>query len=341
MANTAFDFLADSFLFDDRYIEENYKAQTEKELVSELTRYREHIRNHFDEIISEVQSDTELNVSIETLDSLPDEQLLKQLAMYLDKVVISDPIFEISLDIDNTQLDFGELLNLKRENRFQDFDEKTMHFSMKMYVPDTISESEFRVWVNKSINQAAIGEFERTFNEVMFAEKMKCMYLAKTSFTAELLQQSIAKKNIETDLANLSMKLELPFIHNIALPDLISIRYDNGESFHNFRNTLNSKLLELRDIDDKDVLAAKLENISYELSTINVAEVNKEYRKILRSLGTDAVLLTGSLLTNYFIGGLTLIGAAGAIVKGSADYIKYLNEVKENNGYFIWKLSKK
>lgn len=168
MANIAFDFLADSFLFDDRYIEENYRVQTEKELVSELTRYREHIRNHFDEIISEVQSDTELNVSIETLYSLPDEQLLKQLAMYLDKVVISDPIFEISLDIDNTQPDFGELLNLKRENRFQDFDEKTMHFSMKMYVPDTISESEFRVWVNKSINQAAIGEFERTFKKGTF-----------------------------------------------------------------------------------------------------------------------------------------------------------------------------
>lgn len=453
MANIAFDFLAGSFLFDNRYIEENYRTQTENELVSELIRYREHIEKHFDEIILEVRNDTELNVSIETLDSLPDEQLLKQLAMYLDKVVISDPIFEISLAVDNAQLDFGKLLNLKRErsidrkqladaakymkwsaplvarqfikyaptaslheapkeipltysedgyssmlsqdlyqffynkvnvrniqvtdgemvispdkklhpgtaiaidfdpeqarpsHMFQymtaevhDFDEKTGKFAIQTYVPDTINESDFRVWVNKSINQAAIEEFERTFNEVMFAEKMKCRYLAKTSFTAELLQQSIAKKNIETDLANLSMNLELPFIHNIALSDLISIRYDNGESFHNFRNALNSKLLELRGIDDKDTLAAKLESISYELSTINVAEVNKEYRKILRSLGADAVLLTGSLLTNYFTGGLTLIGAAGAIVKGSADYIKYLNEVKENNGYFIWNLSKK
>lgn len=88
MANIAFDFLADSFLFDDRYIEE---------------------------IISEVRNDTELNVSIETLDNLPDEQLLKQLAMYLDKVVISDPIFEISLDADNPQMDMKELWNLPQE----------------------------------------------------------------------------------------------------------------------------------------------------------------------------------------------------------------------------------
>lgn len=144
-----------------------------------------------------------------------------------------------------------------------------------MYVPDTISVSDFKAWVSNSINH------------------------------------------------------------------LISIRYDNGEAFHNFRNVLNAKLIALRGIDDRDALAAKLERISYELSTFHVAEVNKEYRKILRFLGADAVLLTGSLLTSYLTGELTLIGAVGAIAKGSMDYIKYLNEVKENNGYFVWKLSKK
>lgn len=65
-----------------------------------------------------------------------------------------------------------------------------------------------------------------------------------------------------------------------------------------------------------------------------------EYRKILRSLAVSGIVLTGSLVTSFFTGGLTLIGAAGALAKGGVDYIKYLNDFKENNSYFLWKLSK-
>ncbi|RKI75212.1 hypothetical protein D7V90_23145 [bacterium 1xD42-87] len=452
MANIAFDFLASSFLFDERYIDDEYRIVPEKELVLELNKYHDYIEHNFVQIVSEVQSGNEMNVSIEAIDDLPDEQLLKQLALYLDKVIISDPIFEIALHENTSQMPIGELMHLDMEkniNRrklayvakymkwstplvarqfikyvpiallheaprklpilyskdgfaselskelyqffydrvrvnnvhindgkmtyslneklqlgttiavdFDDenrrhghifqfmqmqkvnFDETTGRFEMCQYIPDTISESSFRAWVSQSINQAAIGEFRKTFREVMLAKEMQCMYLVKTKFTEELLNKSLAKKSVDIDLANLSMNLELPVVNKIALQDLISIRYDNGEAFHNFRTSLNAKLIELRNIDDKETLAKELQRVSYEMNTINVAEVNKEYKKIARTLGLDAVLLTGSLVTSYCTGGLTLIGAAGAIMKGSVDYIKYLNQVKENNGYFIWKLNK-
>ena len=62
-------------------------------------------------LYSEVRNDTELNVSTETLDSLPNEQLLKQFTLHLYKVVISDPIFKISIDADNTQKNLRGLWN--------------------------------------------------------------------------------------------------------------------------------------------------------------------------------------------------------------------------------------
>lgn len=452
MANIAFDFLASSFLFDERYIDDEYRIVSEKELVLELNKYHEYIEHNFIQIITEVQRENEMNVSIEAIDDLPDEQLLKQLALYLDKVIISDPIFEIALHCSSSQMPIGELMHVEMEknvNRrklahvakymkwttplvatqfvkyvpiallheaprelpilyskdgfaselskelyqffydrvrvsnvyindgkmtyrldeklklgttiavdFDDedkrhghifqfmqmqkvnFDEETGRFEVCQYIPDTISESSFRAWVSQSINQAAIGEFRKTFREVMLAQEMKCMYLAKTKFIEELLKKSLTRKSVDVDLANLSMSLELPVVNKITLHDLISIRYDNGEAFHNFRSSLNAKLIELRNIDDKDILTKELQRVSYELNTVNVAEVNKEYRKIARTLGLDAVLLTGSLITSYFTGGLTLIGAAGAITKGGVDYMKYLNQVKENNGYFVWKLNK-
>ena len=454
MANTAFDFLTSSFLFDDRYISDEYRNLAEKELVFELSKYRDYIEKNFEQILEEVRDDKEMNISIEAIDDLPDEKLLKQLALYLDKVVISDPIFGIALqNDDNCHMPIGDLMHLKTkrginrsglanaakymkwsaplvatqfvkyvpvallhevpkelpilysedgfsselskelyqffydrvkvsnvrivdgqmrycpkeklqlgttiaidfdnehtrlghifqfmQSKIVNLDEKTGRFEMLQYIPDTISETSFKAWVNQSINQAAINEFKKTFREIMLAKKMNCMYLAKSQFTADLLQRSMAKKSIETDLTNLSLNLELPVINEIALQDLVSIRYDNGEAFHNFRTALNSKLITLRGINDKETLALELERVSYELNTINVEEINKEYRKILRTLGVDVMLLTGSLVASYFTGGLTMIGAAGAVAKGSADYMKYLNEVKENNGYFIWKLNKK
>lgn len=165
------------------------------------------------------------------------------------------------------------------------------------------------------------------------------MYLAKTQFTADLLALSQPNKDIATDLANLSMQITLPLFDKLSLEEIIYIRSNEGEAFHNFRTALNTKLLDLRTIPDADELRVKLENASYELNELQVREVNKEYRKILRNLGIDMMMLTGSLLTSFSTGGLTLFGAAGAVAKGAIDYNKYLSEVKENNGYFLWKLN--
>ena len=169
---------------------------------------------------------------------------------------------------------------------------------------------------------------------------LACMYMTKSQFTSDLLSQTIAKSNVDSELANLSLNLELPILNEMSVKDLMSIRTQSGEAFYNFRTELNSKLLNLRGLSDKDELQRELENISYEMNNLQVNEVKKEYRKIVKSFGVDTAILTGSLVTSFFTGGLTLIGAAGALAKGGMDYVKYLNEVKENNGYFLWKLNR-
>lgn len=453
MANIAFDFLTESFLFDNSYINDNFRTLSEDKLQAELQKYREHIHKNFENIVQEVKNNNELNVCIESEGELPNEQLLKQLALYLDKIAVADPVFELTeiksemhapmstlmglnptCEIDRKRLAFsvkymkwstplvttqflkyipisliheppknlpilysednfsselskemysffyekaivsnvirengtmryneGDKLDLGTtiainfdrehirqgrfyqyvESKFRHFNEKTCEFKVMHYIPDTISDSDFKAWVQNSINRAAISEFHTTLNEAILARKLQCMYMAKSQFTSELLSQTMTKKSIDSELANLSMNLELPVINGISIGDLVSIRHDNGEAFHNFRTELNSKLLELRNLTDKEELQRALENISYEMNNTQVSEVKKEYKKIIRSLSVDTALLTGSLITSFFTGGATLIGAAGAIAKGGADYVKYLNEVKENNGYFLWKLNHK
>jgi hypothetical protein len=453
MSNVLFDFLTESFLFNNSYIETYYSTITEKELQLELRKYREYTRKNLPLIISEIQQGKNLmNISIESFGYLPDENMLKQIALYLDRVILPDPVFEYtnekghahvpisrvmginaSLDInrknlandikymkgttslvankfvkyfpvsliheppknlpiiysennysddlppevfnyfyekakvnniervdghmcyrEDKPLDLGTTIHVSFDgdtghkgmiyqymaSKVENFDEKTGRISLLQHIPDTINELEFRAWVSQSINRAAIRTYSEVFNELVLSKQIECMYLAKSQFTADLLNLAIVKKDINTDLINLAMKLDLPVFYKMSLDEIISIRYNHGEAFHNFRTELNSKLLNLRTITDANELRTKLENISFELNEVQVLEVNKEYRKILRTFGVDIVLLTGSLITSFCTGGLTLIGAAGATAKGASDYAKYLSKVKENNGYFIWKLNK-
>lgn len=454
MANIAYDFLSDSILFRDDHIKAEYASLSEDELRLELRKYREHIQKNLSGIVEEIKSDkAALNISIETLGSLPDETLLKQLALYLDRVVLPDPLFEYTEEKGNMHEPMSMLMNIAPltktdrkgvaysasymkwttplvvnqfikympisiineaprdipilyskdnfakdlpeniykffyervkvsniekidgkmsycedeqlhlgtciainfdrehvrrghiyqfvETKYEEIDEKTGKFKILQYLPDNISKQVFDSWVSQSINRAAIAEYRTTLNELLLSKQLDCMYLAKSKFTADLLKQTVQEKGVKSDLTNLSMELELPVSDKISLNDLVSIRYNNGEAFHNFRSELNSKLLELRTINNKEELESKLQNVAYELNELQVHDVKKEFRKIIGSLGVDATILTGSLLTSFCTGGLTMVGAAGAIVKGGADYTKYINQVKENNGYFLWKLNKK
>ena len=101
------------------------------------------------------------------------------------------------------------------------------------------------------------------------------------------------------------------------------------------------KLLSLDLYTDADSLKRQIESISYELNNLQVQEVEKEYRKIIRTLKLDTLALAGSLIATFTTGGITAVGAAGAFLKGISDIGKYFTEVHENNGYFLWRVSKK
>ena len=428
MANTAFDFLTESFLFNDGYIENNFSRVSEQELSLELQKYREYIQGNYANLIKETQSNSKLNVSIESAGKLPNEQLLKQLALYMDRIVISDPVFEFTPTKSNIHAPMSQLMGLNprdeidrvrlaqnvkymkwttplvatqfvkympisliheapkdlpihyspdnfstdlpkeifdlfyktakvcnvlkkdgvmsynedekltlgttiaigfdrehiRNSRIYQFmtskirkiDEKSGKFEMMQYVPDSISRNDFELWVNQSINRAAISEFQATLNEAVLAKKLNCMYMAKSQFTSDLLSQTITKSSVDSELANLSLNLELPILSEISVKDLMSIRTESGEAFYNFRTELNSKLLNLRGVSDKDELQRELENISYEMNNLQVNEVKKEYRKIVKSFGGGYNNSYGKLSHQFFYWWINVNRGCWCISKG-------------------------
>lgn len=452
MANNCMEFLMDSFLYWSDAIDSNYLEYNDKEIIAELQRYRQHVLSNIEKIKAEIQhANDKLNINIETFNTPPDEKLYKQLILYMDQVIIPDPLFELTEERNSLSDTFGEYIGIQKSQSFNreklvdvinyikcispmieikfiimipisllheapkeipinysetafsdiiptpilkyyqsiakvfnvernnhqlvvkkgdalklgtsicvdfpddmksssciyqymiqeiiEYNNKTGEAKIRMSIPSSIDDITFNAWVKQSINQAANNHFSSKFSELAFAKKMGCMYLTRSSLTAEVLHMAFEDSTKESELANMAMKLDLPVVDQLPLLDIIDIRNNYGEAFHNFRNELNSKLIGLDSIDDPDELKRQLNKMAYELSVVQIEDVKKEYRKISRTLKLDLLACTGSLIASFVTGGLTAVGAAAAFIKGISDIAKYYTNVNEHNGLFLWKLS--
>lgn len=452
MSKNCLSFLLDSFLFLSECVAEGYSKYQDSEITSELEKYRNFVLENIENIQNEIKhTHDKLNISIETFNELPTEDVYKQLVLYMDQVVIPDPLFELTEERNPFSDTVGQYMGLQKTSGIErqkltdvinyikciypliesgfvvmlpvslmheapkeiginysptsfsdiiptpilefyrsiakvhnlekcdtglrmdpgkplmlgtqiyidfpceiksngciyqymlqevvEYDEETRKALFRMYIPDTIDAPTFNAWVNQSINQAANHHFKEKYSELVLARKSGCMYLARSPLTAHILQMAIEKPSKDAELSTMALQLDLPVLSQLPITDILDIRKNYGEAFHNFRNELNARLIGLDSIDDTDTFRRQLASISYELNNLQVKEVEKEYRKITRTLKLDALALTGSLIASFATGSITAVGAAGAFVKGISDIGKYYTDVHEHNGLFLWKLN--
>lgn len=455
MSHVNYDFLSESILFG-KDLENNFLSTDENVLKKELGKYREHVLANKDDIVSEVlSSDKKVSVTIESFGNYPDDELLKQLALYIDCVFIADPVFELTperrkmddvmtqymgmkekdtldkdklaealrymkkitrlvtcnfvkfvpitllhevseyipirFDKDNFENCLpSEIMNFLRKHikvhnlepcesglrilseeplkkgtglyiYFPDCKERSgeivqymnmettticdksgkMKFALK--IPTTISDMEFNIWLNQSINTASKQLYDETYRELCFAQELHSMYMTRSQFKADLLAKGIMNNSIQSKIANLALKLDVPVFQGISLDNIVEIRQHYGESFKNFRSELGNKLIHLNSIKDDEELKAELDAVSYEINETYINSINKEISSLKRSLGMDAVILTGTLLSSYVTGGMALTSAAALTIesiKGMRDSNKLFGDVRQNPGYFLWKIEK-
>ena len=447
MSKKCFDFLCNSFLGDKESLSSCFSRYKDGEIKNELKKYRQYVLTNIEEIYGEIKNDeNSLNISLDSSEQLPTEDVYRQLLLYMDQVIVPDPLFRFTeehpqitktsayllgltpfdginkeelcnaikyiFDIEtliineivvmvpvsliheqpqkipilyspsafadvipetilkyyrsiarvyNLVPDDGKLKVITQKplevgtrimveftdddicgkSVFQYYHIKNDEKNMIFIPADSITNKEFNVWVNQSINQASNSHFNDVYKELILSAKCGCMYLTRSNIISNVLKKTITKPSKPAELASVALSLDLPITNNIPIEDLISIRQNYGQAFHNFRRELNSKLLNLDVNADKDELKRQVDNISYEMSTIQVQEVEKEYRKIARALKIDALGITGSLIANFTTGGITALGAAATFVKGIFDANKYYTDVHEHNGFFLWKLKKR
>lgn len=221
-------------------------------------------------------------------------------------------------------------------------DENEGTMKVRYTLPDTPpDEAEFKAWVSQSINQSSKAFFDKVYTENHLAAGLNSTYLCTNEFTGKLLSAHFnAEKTIQTYTADQMLNFDLPFLANIDIEKLMTIRELDADVFTNFRLELEKQFRELRTLTDPDLIQLKIENIFHELNDVQVQRIKQKVEHLRTQQGLNTLIAGGGLAFGMQTAGWSLLGTALAAVKGYKDYRDYREKVKENPAYLLWKIKK-
>lgn len=95
MGSVLYNFLADSILFNDESINNEYSSLSDNQLENILGDYRNHCVSNIEELTKEVVKNKSSLKVLSSIEKMPFE-MLKQSALYFDQFVIYDPLFPLT-----------------------------------------------------------------------------------------------------------------------------------------------------------------------------------------------------------------------------------------------------
>jgi hypothetical protein len=95
MGSILFDFLTESVLFESDHLEDKYVALPDRELTEALQGYRDFCLSHREELIAEAVG-TRSGLRVFPGTHWVDPNLLKQSALYVERFILSDPLFPLT-----------------------------------------------------------------------------------------------------------------------------------------------------------------------------------------------------------------------------------------------------
>lgn len=114
MGSYVYDYLNDSILFDVTLIKTCYFGVSEERLLSELHQYRQYCIMHLPQIAYDIQQH-QSSLSCLGVKGFDSEQELKRAALYMDQMVLPDPIFPFSLPDHELSEVFSIAVGLERK----------------------------------------------------------------------------------------------------------------------------------------------------------------------------------------------------------------------------------
>jgi len=221
-------------------------------------------------------------------------------------------------------------------------DNETQVVQFQMTLPDELpSTNEFEAWVNQSINQSAIEHYNQLLKGMVLSERFGASYLTGSKFTHSILGSNSSDNDVKSHVSDCILNLNLPFLENITMQDLMSVRMNDGEAFELFRKELESKFRELRTETDPGDLNIKIQNVVHELNEVQMVKIDQQMKSIRKKALSQTALAVGGLAGTVVTSGLSVAATVIALANGSNSYLEHRASLRENPAYFLWKAKNK
>ena len=225
-----------------------------------------------------------------------------------------------------------EVLHMDEDTRIVDF---RLHLPKEL--PD---EPYFKAWVRQSMNRAAQDFHHRISTEIALAGDMAASYLSTSQFAFDVLEHLGHKESEEKQdcTASTLLKLELPFLDNINIENLMRVRENEADAFQAFRRELDKQLIELRLETDPARFQTKARKIVVDLGEAQTSSLHVKAKELQRGALSQSVMLSAVLAGSMWALNATPfapVAAAAGIAKAVFDYRA---AVRSSPGYFLWKV---
>jgi hypothetical protein len=168
---------------------------------------------------------------------------------------------------------------------------------------------------------------------------------------AAVPQNLLLSKTLSTNEAQVAMSLNLPILRNLSAADLIRIRQENADAFHQFRRVLKAAIaekLKIAENSNSGDIAKEIENdlikpgIDEIARRLRIAEtiVNKKafIAVVFGTLATVCGVLAGAGPTTAIAAGVATTSALAG--KGSMEYVDAASNIESDKLFFLWKALK-
>jgi len=218
-----------------------------------------------------------------------------------------------------------------------DDDTRTIQFLM-MQPEDPPPLEQFQAWVIQSINKTARAHYDQLIEGLRLSSSFGASYLTSSEFTHSLLGSSTSNENIQAHSSECVLNMDLPFLSNIKMEDLMNVRQNDGEAFELFRRELERNFRELRTETDPEVVKIKIQNAIHELSEVQVDKIDQKIKGLRKGALAQVGIAAGGLAGSVITSGWSMAATAVALAHGFSSYSEYRGTVRENPAYFLWKV---
>jgi len=192
--------------------------------------------------------------------------------------------------------------------------------------------------------------------ELQMAKLLKVPFVTEREIHLELLQRISGDRKLErrNQIIEKHLTCIVPFLDNVALPDILKLRANEGDAFQRFRKALDVSIDQYSSNGDKfterDAAQLYSDVLAPELSKLN-QQVSAAQKRLRKTAITKASAWAGVIGFGSYMGLVPsdLIAAAQALglTKIAADILEAFGAensakdvVRSEDMYFLWKLKK-